>query len=51
VNGQTIAIDGGAWQANGANFAGLTQWDDSQWDAAAQAIRAANAADKAKRTV
>ncbi len=51
VNGQTIAIDGGAWQANGANFAGLTQWDDSQWTAAAQAIRAANAADKAKRTV
>lgn len=51
VNGQTIAIDGAAYNATGGNFSGLAQWGDDQWQAAREAIEATNAKDKAKRTV
>lgn len=51
VNGQTIAIDGGMYNATGGNFSQLTRWGDEQWQAARAAIEATNAKDKAKRTV
>ena len=51
VNGQTIAIDGGAWNAGGGGFSGLYEWDDAQWEQARAMIRGSNEADRAKRTV
>jgi len=51
VNGQTIAIDGAAYNATGGNFSQLAQWEDGQWQAAREAIEATNAKDRAKRTV
>ena len=51
VNGQTIAIDGGAYLATGGNFSGLSAWSDAQWQAARDAIQATNAKDRAARTV
>lgn len=51
VNGQTIAIDGGAYNATGGNFSGLMQWGDEEWSEARKAIEATNNKDKAKRTV
>ena len=51
VNGQTIAIDGAAYNATGGNFSQLAQWGDAQWQAAREAIEATNAKDRAKRTV
>ncbi len=51
VNGQTIAIDGGAWNAGGGGFSGLRNWTDEQWAEARGAIQATNQADRAKRTV
>ena len=51
VNGQTIAIDGGAWNAGGGAFQTLRHWDDQQWAAARAMIRGANEKDRAQRTV
>lgn len=51
VNGQTIAIDGAAWQASGGNFSGLRAWSDDQWTQARESIQATNAKDRAARTV
>lgn len=51
VNGQTIAIDGASWQASGGNFSRLRSWTDDQWKDARAAIQAANAKDRAQRTV
>jgi hypothetical protein len=51
VNGQTIAIDGGAWNAGGGSFAALRDWDDAQWAKAREMIRGANDKDRAQRTV
>jgi NAD(P)-dependent dehydrogenase (short-subunit alcohol dehydrogenase family) len=51
VNGQTIAIDGAAFQATGGNFSALRAWDDERWDQVRQMIRAANEKDRAQRTV
>ncbi len=51
VNGQTIAIDGAAWQASGGNFSGLRAWTDDQWTQAKESIQAVNAKDRAARTV
>ena len=51
VNGQTIAIDGAAYQATGGNFAGLRAWSEEQWDSVKQMIRATNEKDRAQRTV
>lgn len=50
LTGQTIAIDGAAYQATGANFAALQSWDDAKWTETRDAIRAANAADRLLRT-
>jgi NAD(P)-dependent dehydrogenase (short-subunit alcohol dehydrogenase family) len=51
VNGQTIAIDGGAWNAGGGGFSRLHEWDDAQWAKAREMIRGTNDQDRAKRTV
>ena len=51
VNGQTIAIDGGAWNAGGGGFSALKDWNDQQWADARAMIQGANAQDRAKRTV
>ena len=51
VNGQTIAIDGGAWNAGGGGFKTLRDWDDRQWAEARAMIQGANEQDRAKRTV
>ncbi|MFI4975298.1 MAG: SDR family oxidoreductase [Caulobacterales bacterium] len=51
VNGQTIAIDGGAWNAGGGSFHALRNWTDEQWEQARSAIKGANEQDRAKRTV
>ncbi|HEY5105671.1 MAG TPA: SDR family oxidoreductase [Caulobacteraceae bacterium] len=51
VNGQTVAIDGGAWNAGGGGFARLRDWDDKQWADARAMIKGANDEDRAKRTV
>lgn len=50
VNGQTIAIDGAAYQAGGGNFSGLRAWTDEQWTQAREMIKAANEKDRAQRT-
>lgn len=51
VNGQTIAIDGAAFQATGANFYQMTQMGDEQWEAIRAMIKGSNEKDKAKRSV
>jgi NAD(P)-dependent dehydrogenase (short-subunit alcohol dehydrogenase family) len=50
VNGQTIAIDGGAFLATGGNFSSLRQWTAEQWAEAREAIGRTNAADRAQRS-
>lgn len=49
LTGQTIAIDGANWLANGAYFTQYTEWTDAQWQAARDRIRAVNDKDKALR--
>jgi len=49
VNGQTIAIDGGQFQATGANFSALSEWGDEDWAKARAEIQQRNAKDKAGR--
>jgi NAD(P)-dependent dehydrogenase (short-subunit alcohol dehydrogenase family) len=39
VNGQTIAIDGGEYQATGANFSHLSAWSPTDWTRASEANR------------
>jgi NAD(P)-dependent dehydrogenase (short-subunit alcohol dehydrogenase family) len=51
VNGQTIAIDGGAWLAGGGGFSALRNWSDDDWAAARASIQGANEKDRAQRTV
>ncbi len=51
INGQTIALDGGDWLANGAYFKQYLDWGDAEWQAARERIQARNAADRAARTV
>ncbi len=51
VNGQTIAIDGGAWNAGGGNFNALKDWTDEDWAKARASIQGTNQQDRAKRTV
>ncbi|MBO0986772.1 SDR family oxidoreductase [Delftia sp. SD018] len=50
LTGQTIAIDGGQYQATGGNFAGLASWGDQDWANARSAIESRNAADRQQRT-
>ena len=51
VNGQTIAIDGGQYNASGGNFSRLSEWGDDQWQAVKDMIRATNDKDRTQRTV
>lgn len=51
VNGQTIAIDGAGYQANGGTFyAPLHALGDAEWDQMREMIRGTNEKDKAERT-
>lgn len=50
VNGQTIAIDGAAWQATGQNFSALTAWTDEQWREMREGAKAIDSSEKAMRT-
>jgi NAD(P)-dependent dehydrogenase (short-subunit alcohol dehydrogenase family) len=51
VNGQTIAIDGGAHLQGGGGFSTLAAWGDAEWEAARNAIKSTNEKDRAARTV
>lgn len=50
VNGQTVAIDGGAYLATGGNFSGLRAWGDEQWTRVREMIKTTNEKDRAQRT-
>jgi len=50
VNGQTIAIDGGQYQADGGNFSALRRWGDEEWAKARASIEKRNAADRVQRS-
>jgi NAD(P)-dependent dehydrogenase (short-subunit alcohol dehydrogenase family) len=50
INGQTIAIDGGRYLAGNGGFSQLAAWGDAEWEAAREAIKGANEADRGKRT-
>lgn len=51
ISGQTVALDGGNWLANGAgNYNDYTAWGDAEWAEARARIKARNAEDKAKRS-
>lgn len=50
VNGQTIAIDGAQYQADGGNFSALRRWGDADWARARASIESRNAADRAQRS-
>ncbi len=49
LTGQTIAIDGGQYQATGGNFASLASWTDDDWQRARTSIQRRNAADREQR--
>lgn len=52
VNGQTIAIDGAGYQANGGTFYPMLHaLGDAEWEAMRAMIKSTNAKDKAERTV
>jgi NAD(P)-dependent dehydrogenase (short-subunit alcohol dehydrogenase family) len=50
LSGQTIALDGGGWLANGASFTELSAWSDADWEKAREAIKAQNEKDKKQRS-
>lgn len=51
VNGQTIAIDGAGYQANGGTFWGaLSHLGDEEWEQVRAMIKGTNEKDKAERT-
>lgn len=50
VNGQTIAIDGGEYQATGSNFSHLSSWTDADWSQASAAIQGRDAGEKKQRS-
>jgi NAD(P)-dependent dehydrogenase (short-subunit alcohol dehydrogenase family) len=49
LNGQTIALDGGDYLANGAYFKQYFDWGDDDWRAAKERIKQQNEKDKALR--
>ena len=49
VNGQTIAIDGGQYQATGGNFSGMASWTDADWQRARENIAQRDASDRRQR--
>lgn len=51
ISGQTIALDGGGWLANGAGtYNEYAAWGDAEWAEARANIKARNAQDKAERS-
>jgi NAD(P)-dependent dehydrogenase (short-subunit alcohol dehydrogenase family) len=51
LSGQTIALDGAGWQANGGGFTQMLGWGDAEWEQARALIKAQNEKDKAQRSV
>jgi hypothetical protein len=51
LTGQTIALDGAGWQANGGSFTEMLKWGDAEWEQARALIKAQNEKDKAQRSV
>ncbi len=51
LSGQTIALDGAGWQANGGGFSRMLSWSDADWEQARALIKAQNEKDKAQRSV
>ena len=50
ISGQTVALDGGSWLANGAgNTNEYTAWGDAEWAETRARIKAGNAKDKVLR--
>lgn len=49
LTGQTIALDGGGYLANGGGFTDLFAWGDAEWRNARELIKAQNEKDKAAR--
>jgi NAD(P)-dependent dehydrogenase (short-subunit alcohol dehydrogenase family) len=49
LSGQTIALDGAGWQANGGSFKELFAWGDTEWRSARTAIKSQDDKDKAQR--
>lgn len=50
LTGETIAIDGGGYLANGASFTGLDKVSDLEWEGMRAMIKAQNDKDRAGRT-
>jgi NAD(P)-dependent dehydrogenase (short-subunit alcohol dehydrogenase family) len=50
LTGETIAIDGGGYLANGASFSGLDKLSDADWRRMRELIKAQNDKDRAGRT-
>jgi NAD(P)-dependent dehydrogenase (short-subunit alcohol dehydrogenase family) len=50
LTGETIAIDGGGYLANGASFTGLDKVSDVEWEGMRAMIKAQNDKDRAGRT-
>lgn len=51
LNGQTIGIDGGEFQATGSNFSHMVGWSDDDWQAATSLIQKKTREDKQARSV
>lgn len=51
LTGETIAVDGGGYLANGASFTELDKLSDADWDRMREKIKAQNDKDRAGRTV
>jgi len=50
LTGETIAVDGGGYLANGASFTELDKLSDADWDGVREKIKAQNDKDRAGRT-
>ena len=50
LTGETIAIDGGGYLANGASFSGLDKLSDADWQRMRELIKAQNDKDRAGRS-
>jgi NAD(P)-dependent dehydrogenase (short-subunit alcohol dehydrogenase family) len=50
LTGQTIAMDGGQFQATGGNFSALAAWSGDDWAQARASIRKQDAQDQQQRT-
>jgi len=49
LNGETITVDGAQHLVSAGGFYDLREWDDAQWQAAREAIRAVNNQDRKAR--